>query len=626
MKDSLDENQRTQDQSSKDAPASLPPVGTSEPHSSCPPGGRPDSRIQGGSIRLFRVAGIDVFLHWSWFFFAVLRLQSYDSDDAFGFAHYDLQVWYAVEYLALFGIVLLHEFGHALACRSVGGIANRIVLWPLGGLAFVDPPPRPGAVLWSIAAGPLVNVLLLLPTIGFWILCRAAGCQDTAPDLCRFAASLAWINGYLLLFNMLPVYPLDGGQILQALLWFVMGRARSLLVATAIGLLTGLGLLIFAIVEGSLVWGIMAGLGVFFSLVGFQSARALIRMLDAPRRKEAACPSCGAAPPIGDFWVCLRCFARFDVFAAGGKCPNCSTPLAAVLCPQCGRGRPYVEWSTEVIPPPLDRECQPVTAQASPGPHQPMGAVRPVTVAQRLVWGTIFAAFALALCGLPSAEKQPLGLIVWTVGGAILGATSAGAMTRAWRNGQARKKLRGKWCLVEVDGQNIMDGEDQPRLLILKGLAYEERVGDQRDVRGACWTDALAEPPAISFTPKTGPDAGKPRQGIYRLEGKMLTLCVAYPLHPRPTAFLVQPNVQQMRVYRRGGKPLTEKSSLPSDDVKIQLYPEQKVLKKLVWICVGLFCILVAIILVVVITNPTAAKEAKDFLEKLKQNPPKLVE
>jgi hypothetical protein len=110
-----------------------------------PPGG-PDSRIQGGSIRLFRVAGIDVFLHWSWFFFAVLRLQSYDSDDSFGFAHYDLQVWYAVEYLALFGIVLLHEFGHALACRSVGGIASRIVLWPLGGLAFVDPPPRP--VYW----------------------------------------------------------------------------------------------------------------------------------------------------------------------------------------------------------------------------------------------------------------------------------------------------------------------------------------------------------------------------------------------------------------------------------------------------------------------------------------------
>ena len=49
---------------------------------------------------------------------------------------------------------MLHEFGHALACRQVGGQADLIVLWPLGGVAYVNPPPRPGALLWSIAAGP----------------------------------------------------------------------------------------------------------------------------------------------------------------------------------------------------------------------------------------------------------------------------------------------------------------------------------------------------------------------------------------------------------------------------------------------------------------------------------------
>jgi Zn-dependent protease len=103
--------------------------------------------IQGGSIRLFRVFGIDVLLNWSWFIVAVLRLQPTGPDDPVDFAHYDSQVWYVVEYLALFSIVLLHEFGHVLACRSVGGIANRIILWPLGGVAFVDPPPRPAAFL-----------------------------------------------------------------------------------------------------------------------------------------------------------------------------------------------------------------------------------------------------------------------------------------------------------------------------------------------------------------------------------------------------------------------------------------------------------------------------------------------
>jgi len=55
-------------------------------------------------------------------------------------------------------IVLLHEFGQRDGLPAGGGTANRIVLWPLGGVAYVDPPQRPGAMLWSITAGPLVNV------------------------------------------------------------------------------------------------------------------------------------------------------------------------------------------------------------------------------------------------------------------------------------------------------------------------------------------------------------------------------------------------------------------------------------------------------------------------------------
>src|SRR5262249_24401086 len=139
-----------------------------------------------------------------------------------------------------------------------------------------------------------------------------------------------------------------------------------------------------------------------------------------------------------------------------------------------------------------------VPTQRDPGVPQPTGAPRPPTVAQRVVWGTIFAAFALTCCGLPKAEKQPLGLIVWTAAGAILGATSAGAMTRRWRNAQARRKLRGTWCRVEADGQILLDREEEVRRLILNPPGYEDRVGDRREVRGACWTDSQAEPPAIS--------------------------------------------------------------------------------------------------------------------------------
>ena len=101
-------------------------------------------------FRLFKVFGITVYLHWSWFLIAAYELQSRKGVyQSFG--------WNVAELLSLFGIVLLHEFGHALACRSVGGKAERIVLWPLGGVAYVSPPQRPGATLWSIVAGPLVK-------------------------------------------------------------------------------------------------------------------------------------------------------------------------------------------------------------------------------------------------------------------------------------------------------------------------------------------------------------------------------------------------------------------------------------------------------------------------------------
>src|SRR5579863_6590293 len=131
---------------------------------------------QQGSIRLFRFAGITLYLHWSWFFVAVYEINNRRTN-------YSSLVWNTIEYLALFCIILLHEFGHALACRSVGGKANQIVLWPLGGVAYVAPPPRPGATLWSIAAGPLVNVGLLPVLSGAVIMSRAAGMAATAPDL-----------------------------------------------------------------------------------------------------------------------------------------------------------------------------------------------------------------------------------------------------------------------------------------------------------------------------------------------------------------------------------------------------------------------------------------------------------
>src|ERR1700685_4146988 len=156
-----------------------------------------------GSIRLFRCAGIDLYLHFSWFLVAVYEIQSRKGN-------YSSITWNVLEYLALFLIVMLHEFGHALACRQVGGQANQIILWPLGGVAYVDPPPRPGAVLWSIAAGPLVNVGVFFVLTPLWLLSRTMAWPEALPNLYQLLTGIWYINCVLLVFNLLPIYPLDG--------------------------------------------------------------------------------------------------------------------------------------------------------------------------------------------------------------------------------------------------------------------------------------------------------------------------------------------------------------------------------------------------------------------------------
>ena len=180
------------------------------------------------------------------------------------------------EYLALFAIVLLHEFGHSLACRQTGGSADQIVLWPLGGIAFVDPPRRPGAVLWSIAAGPLVNVALVPVLELLWIFAGHAGWYYEAPDTFRLIGMIRFINYVLLVFNLFPVYPLDGGQILRALLWFPLGEIRSLQIASVIGLIGGACLAIYALMAWSFWLGIMAFFLLSRAIAGWQYAKVMV--------------------------------------------------------------------------------------------------------------------------------------------------------------------------------------------------------------------------------------------------------------------------------------------------------------------------------------------------------------
>src|SRR2546430_15988938 len=109
--------------------------------------------MRGGSFKLFQVAGITVYLHFTWFLVAWYQVNSASY-------RFHRPIWPVIEYIGLFIIVLLHEFGHAFACRSTGGRGGRIVLWPLRGRGFVVPPFRAAAGLWGIFAGPLGDLVL----------------------------------------------------------------------------------------------------------------------------------------------------------------------------------------------------------------------------------------------------------------------------------------------------------------------------------------------------------------------------------------------------------------------------------------------------------------------------------
>lgn len=294
-----------------------------------------------GSVRLFRLWGIDVQVHWSWLVVAMYSVST-------RVPKYDGPVWALAEYLMLFVVVTMHEFGHALATRQVGGQANQIVLWPLGGVAYVAPPQRPGATLWSIAAGPLVNVVLVpvFYVLG-WAL-ATSGWFDEHPDLYVFTRAINLMNVSLLVFNLLPVYPLDGGQMLRSLLWYPLGRGRSLLLATGIGLVGGAGIVGVAVWWKSWWMGIMAFFLLSNSWASFKHARELRRVERLPRRPEFKCPECHASPPLGNFWLCPSCRQAYDPFATQAVCPHCAAPLDLTTCPDCGTARAHRTWDRSI--------------------------------------------------------------------------------------------------------------------------------------------------------------------------------------------------------------------------------------------------------------------------------------
>lgn len=178
------------------------------------------------SWRVGRWLGIDVFVHPTfWLLPLFVYLSASPGTDVTG----ELLVLFAA-----FGCVVLHEYGHAMAARGFGVGTRDITLYPLGGVASLDRiPEKPVAELVIALAGPAVNVV-----IGLGL---AVGLLLDPGVLPRgFVERLLMVNVVLVLFNLLPAFPMDGGRVFRALLAGPLGRLRATEVAVGVGAVVAL--------------------------------------------------------------------------------------------------------------------------------------------------------------------------------------------------------------------------------------------------------------------------------------------------------------------------------------------------------------------------------------------------
>lgn len=281
--------------------------------------------------------GIRVRLHFTFLIFAIYRVQAWGN------------IGFGIAYVAgLYFCILLHEFGHALAARWCDGEADEILLWPLGGLAFVRPAWNPTAHLITTVAGPFVTLVLWLLFAG---LTRAlatfaqlsAQSVETLSMPYLFVAVMAGLNKWLLIFNLIPAFPMDGGRILRDTLWHWMSAEKATRIAIVVSRVIAIAAIGYGLVKGE-YWLIIMALFIFTQsihekqVVAFEAAGSyqfsIRERLHRVSRQRA-------------FRGGVRQRAKEDAAAAFHHCASCgateqdSTTLEFRVCTDCADHAEY---------------------------------------------------------------------------------------------------------------------------------------------------------------------------------------------------------------------------------------------------------------------------------------------
>ena len=232
------------------------------------------------SFKVARIAGIDVRIHAT--FFLLLGFVGYfaghKAGAGWGFGFSAVLIW-----LLVFLCVLLHELGHALAAKAYGIPTVDITLYPIGGVARMERmPEKPVQELVVAIAGPLVNVVIII-VLGAVLF--ATGALDLAAifgdsdgvgrnQVLDLLQILFWTNIVMVVFNLIPAFPLDGGRVLRALLATRMEYARATRIAAGIGQGLALALGIFAAFTGQILLILIA----IFVYMAAESEAAIVQM------------------------------------------------------------------------------------------------------------------------------------------------------------------------------------------------------------------------------------------------------------------------------------------------------------------------------------------------------------
>jgi Zn-dependent protease len=184
------------------------------------------------SFHLGRLSGIPVRVHYTF-----LLLLLWVAFRAFGAGASVFGALLDTAFvLAVFGSVVLHELGHALAARSFGVRTRKITLLPFGGVADLEQMPRSSRQeLWIALAGPAVNLAI---AAGLYVIAMSLGGLSVGGVWLAglsFLASLMWANVGLAVFNMIPAFPMDGGRVFRALLARRLGHTRATIAAANVG-------------------------------------------------------------------------------------------------------------------------------------------------------------------------------------------------------------------------------------------------------------------------------------------------------------------------------------------------------------------------------------------------------